>query len=1281
MEHKFKAGPILLSILFLILWVTPTQSRSLTAPLVQIQVKARQTDLFNSNLEISSPLLHALAHFQSTLPYKQISIEQGLSQSTVASILQDREGFVWVGTQDGLNRFDGHNFRVYKHDPADATSLSSNTVWDIFEDNHGRLWIGTDDGLNLYDAEQDAFTQFHDPANGKSSLFSSPVVRIYQDHRGDLWVATSGSGLGKFDSSNQEFIQYTYDLDEPTSLASNFVTDMVEDARGNFWVGTQNGLDRMDRDSGEFHHYQHNPQEPNSLASNAVAVLLVDSSGQLWVGMKQDGLDRYDPLRGRFIHYHFQPEDLHSLSDDTVNALFQDRSGTIWVGTEQGLDQYQVESDNFTRIRVANEPVLSPSSSLAVQTVYQDHAGALWVGTLGSGLLLFNLQASQFHPITHNPSDVHSLISDQVWALYQDHTGQLWIGTRDGLDRFDPVSGFFHHYTHDSQDASSLSNNWVRAILEDRQGRLWIGTIQGLNRYDRQNDRIFPFHTISDQDDLPDLGTIAISTLQNGPDGSLIVGSDAYGAFRLDPANQQVTPILYNLNAIKGQEFTLVYDLYMDPNGSLWIGTRYNGLIRYDMATGTREKFYYTSNDPGGISSNNILSILRDSTGRLWVGTANGLNLLENDGKHFRLFNEKDGLANNFINGILEDDQGRLWLSTNKGLTRFDPQADQFKNYDQQDGLQSNEFNSGAFFKGSDGALYFGGVNGFNAFYPDEIDINHSIPNIALTSVTQGGENIDMQSAPDRLQTITLQWPNNYFEFEFTSLNFIESDENQYAYKLENFDKSWNYVGHRAYGKYTNLPGGDYQLQVKGSNNDGVWNETGTTIHIHVIPPFWETNWFRFGAIVLTLAGIFIGYQIRLRGIQNQSRLLAAQVAERTKEIEKRHQIDEGFREILVRLNSDQSLQESLTFIARQTHRLAKADLVCILRLDDNAGTQDCLLSCYPGQGGDVSGHNLVPNSQLASELCAQMQEKFRRRDTWVCRDLATSGIAAEQKDHPLLKQVRGLLAAPIYSSSELFGGLVTLYRQPKDFSMDDIQLLQSLADQATLAVGNAHLRTKAEELAIISERNRLARDLHDAVTQTIFSASLISEALPALWDKDPQEGRLLLNELRQLNRSALAEMRTLLMELRPKAVIETKLEVLFQQLAEIANQRGALEVSLDCQNGPTLPEDVHLSFYRIGQEALNNIIKHAHATHVAICLQIEPLSVRRNEETGEVRVTLEIQDDGTGFVTDLVSADHFGIFNMRERAQAIGAQLEITSQPGEGTLLRTVWQGKANIR
>jgi hypothetical protein len=405
------------------------------------------------------------------------------------------------------------------------------------------------------------------------------------------------------------------------------------------------------------------------------------------------------------------------------------------------------------------------------------------------------------------------------------------------------------------------------------------------------------------------------------------VGSDAYGVFLLDADTQQVTPILYNVNAIKGQDFTQVYTLYLDSQGSLWIGTRYNGLIRYDMATGTRERFYYASNDPYGISSNNILLIMHASGGQLWVGTANGLNLLESDSKHFRHFDEKDGLANNFVNGILEDDQRRLWLSTNKGLTRFDPVNGQFKNYDQQDGLQSNEFNSGAYFKSRDGALYFGGVNGFNVFNPDEIDINHYVPIIAITSLTQGGENINLQGATNRLQTIVLQWPNNYFEFEFTSLNFIQAEKNQYAYKLENFDKGWNKADNRPYGKYTNLPGGDYLLQVKGSNNDGVWNETGAAIKIHVISPIWETNWFRLGTIFLALVGVLAGYQLRLRGIQNQSRLLAAQVAERTEEIEKRHQIDEGFLEILVRLNSDQSLQESLAFIARQTHRLAKADL------------------------------------------------------------------------------------------------------------------------------------------------------------------------------------------------------------------------------------------------------------------------------------------------------------------------------------------------------------------
>jgi ligand-binding sensor domain-containing protein/signal transduction histidine kinase len=1280
MENKVKTVFLGLSILFLLFWVSPTQSRKLNAPVAQSNLETRQNDGNRSHTITASGLLMALARSQFTLPSRQISINQGLSQSTVLCILEDREGYIWIGTQDGLNRFDGYHLKVYKHDPAVSTSLSNNTIRAIYEDQSGRLWIGTDDGLNLFDAEHDDFIQFHGKANGETGLFSSPVVRIYQDHRSNLWVATQGSGLGKLEPATQEFIHYTHHLDEPTSLGSNFITDLLEDSRGQFWVGTQNGLDLMERASGRFRHFQHDPQIPNSLGDNAVNVLMEDADGRLWIGLKQDGLDRYDPVNGRFIHYHNQPGDLNSLSADTVNAVFQDRSGTIWVGTEQGLDEYWGETEEFTHLRVANDQMGTPGS-LAVQSLYQDRSGALWVGTLGNGLVFFNLQAKQFNPIKHDPSNPNTWISDMVWSLYEDRAGKLWVGTRDGLDRFDPASGHFHHYTHDSQDTASLSHNWVRAILEDGQERLWIGTVQGLNCYDPQNDRIVPFHTISTQDDLPDLGTIPISTLQIGPDGSLIVGSDSYGAFRLDPGNRLASPILYNVHAIKGQDFTLVSALYMDPNGSLWIGTRYNGLIRYDMATGTREKFYYTSDDPYSLSSNNILSILRDTSGRLWIGTANGLDLLENDGKHFHHYDEKDGLANNFINGILEDSQGRLWLSSYKGLSRFDPADGQVKNYDQQDGLQSNEFNPGAFFKSSDGALYFGGVHGFNVFYPDEIEINQYIPNIAFTSLTQGGESIALDSSPSRSQNITLQWPNNYFEFEFTSLNFIEFEKNQYAYKLENFDKDWNWVDNRPYGKYTNLPGGDYMLQVKGSNNDGVWNETGAKMEIHVVPPFWETTWFRFGAIFLALMGIFAGYQVRLRGIQNQSRLLAAQVAEQTREIEKRHQIDEGFREILVRLNSDQSLQESLAFITHQTHRLAKADLVCVLKLEENASSQNCLLSCYPDPDGEDSGQNLELHSQLVGELCTQLQKKFRQRDVWFCRDLAGGLTSLPMTYHPLLKQARGLLAAPIYSGNKLFGGLVTFYNEPKDFSLEDVQLLQSLADQAALAVGNAHLRTKAEELAVISERNRLARDLHDAVTQTIFSASLISEALPALWEKDSQEGRKLLDELWQLNRSALVEMRTLLIELRPKAVIETRLDVLFQQLAQIANQRGALQVVLDCQDGITLPEDVHLSFYRIGQEALNNIVKHAHATQVTIDLHIEPLNTNQKDESGEVQVKLEIRDDGIGFAMDQIPGDHFGLSNMRERAQAIGAQIEVSSQPGAGTLLRAIWQGKAIIR
>jgi signal transduction histidine kinase len=639
----------------------------------------------------------------------------------------------------------------------------------------------------------------------------------------------------------------------------------------------------------------------------------------------------------------------------------------------------------------------------------------------------------------------------------------LWIGTRNGIDQLDPTTGVFTHYQHDPDNPTSLSeNNYVWFIFEDEHSVLWFATNGGgLNRFNRETETFTRY-------------------LHDPNDPHSLVHND-------------------------------VWEIVQSQDGMLWIGTG-GGLDLFDPQMETFTHYQNDPDDPSSLSFNFVGPIMETQNGETWFGTiGGGLNKLDRETGNFTHFREKDGLPSDIILEFLEDDKGSFWIITPNGISKFNPQTETFQNYDQTDGLPFLEFNGGALIKSSSGRLYAGGIEGFIAFHPDQVRDNPTIPPVVVTKITQGGEEIPMEKASGDLTGITFEWPNNAFEFEYAALSYADPDENQYAYYLEGFEETWNEVGTRRQGQYTNLPGGTYTLRVKGSNDDGVWNEAGAALQVTVVPPFWDTWWFRGGVLLILLGGVFAGYRLRIRSVESRSRELELQVEERTAEL---------------------------------------------LRIEET-------------------------------------------------------------------------------------------------------------------------LRQSEMEEAIAAERNRLARNLHDAVTQTLFSASLIAETLPRSWERDQEKGRRLLKELRQLSRGALAEMRTLLLELRPAALVETSLSDLLHQLAEAATGRGGLPVKVTVEGECALSPDVHIALYRIAQEALNNAIKHARAGQVTVHLRCTPSPSVETDGGQRAKVKLVVSDDGRGFNPDEVSPDHLGLVIMRERAEAIGATLEIESGPGHGsgTQIKVTWK------
>lgn len=1190
------------------------------------------------------PAVHAQS---GTIRFETLSIEDGLSQGTVRAIVQDSDGFMWFGTDDGLNKYDGYTFTIYKHDPEDPSTLSNSAITAGFKDSRGNLWFGTNNGLNRFDRETETFERFLDGPSGLS------ISAIAEDPQGFLWIGASDGGLIRFDTRTGEFTRYRHDPDRPDSLINDMVLSLSFDPKGGLWVGTYSGLDFFDPATGQFTHYRNIPNDRKSLGDDRVWALFRDHYGILWVGTEDGGLNRFNPITQDFTRYQTRPNNPYTLTSNYVRTIFEDQNGQLWVGGRNGLHLFNRADDYFIRYQHdPNDPV--SLSNDYVLSIASDRAGVLWVGTYGGGLSKYVQSNERFHLYQHRPGVPNSLSNDLVNAIYEDKEGAVWVGTMDGgLNRLDPEANTFFAFRNDPNDPYSLSSNEIHAVYEDRQGRLWVGTYGGgLNRFDRDSGRFFHYkHSKVRPASISDDHVMA---LYEDSRGNFWVGTRYGGLNLMNRETGEFKHFQYGSSDPDHLIGEFVRVIYEDSEGNLWIGT-YNGISVMDPITQQFHHYQHEPDNPNSLSSNRVLSIVETEDGDIWIGTMlGGLNRFDRESQTFQHYTQKQGLPSDTVYGILSDSAGFLWMSTNRGLSRFDPKTETFRNYDRRDGLQSYEFSAGAYFQNAKGRMYFGGVQGFNAFDPKDIQDNPTAPPVIITAFKKF--NVTEKKNLVSGDTITLSYQDNFISFEFAALDYSAPDKNQYAYKLEGFDKDWVYAGTRRYASYTNLRGGTYTFHVIGSNQDGTWNNSGASVQIIVTPPIWERWWFLGGLGLILVSGVFGGYRLRVQNMQAQNRRLEQQVQERTKEVERRREVAEGLREILKILNSNRSLKESLDCIVLQIERLMNADDVVIFRCVEE-GCPMILASSLPGD----SKQRIIPAS---SSLPGWVISQVLQGQLLLLPDFGEQLEQQPELCQGPLQQYSSLLAVPVMVNDKTDGGLAILYQNAYNFSEEDIKMALSFANHAALAIANAQLRSQAEETAVSMERSRLARDLHDSVTQTLFATSLIAEVLPRLWERSPEIGKQKVMEIRELTRGALAEMRALLLELRPNALIDVSLSDLLQQLSEAFIGRARVPVRLDLDQCVELPPNVKIGFYRIAQEALNNISKHARANQVTLSL--------RNCDGNAV---LCIADDGIGFDTQIELPDHFGLGIMEERAQSIGAHYVLQSQKGEGTQITVTWK------
>jgi len=844
-----------------------------------------------------------------------------MGAAAVNHIMQDRLGFLWLATAEGLKKYDGRRLTVYRHEPFDSASLSSNDVRLAVEDRSGYLWLVAGGALNRFDRQTERALRFDAAKMDAAAVPPDPLI-VFCDRSGSVWVGDGSKGLYRYRPESGDFERFSHNPENGQSLSDNQITAIFQTSSGELWIATLGGglnrynpylnaFDRFLEDDGlgfdlGYHNIPRNPNNPP---------IVEDDFDQLWIATYGGGLVRFNPNDETFVQYLHDPDDPQSLGSNIVYAIFRDSRGLIWLATaDGGVDRFDPEIERFQRFRSKPGAFSGfPTDARSIAAIAEDANGNLWFGGRNFGAAMFERGPERFLRFTHEPGDPHSLSADSVNALFVDRADNLWVGAMRGADKYSPYKQKFRleespaflapdgqphpiaalvqdadgdlwvgsqggglvrydlrsglalrQYRHDLDDPGSLSNDYVNALLADDDGVLWAGTRNGLNRLEPGATAFQRF--FRDYRNPDTLRSNDIRALYLDEDGRVWVGSERGGLHRFEPETQRFLAFVFERSQAASYGPSAICGMADGRDGQLWVAHEGGGLHRVDKETGEARHFVHDIHDPASISHDRVSCVWRDSEGRVWVGAlGGGLNLFQPQTGGFRHFTRKShGLADNDIYDLAEDAEGRLWLSLNNGLAVFEPASETFENFDSGDGLLSNAPQANALHRGARGDLFFGGLGGFNFFDPLQLPRNPHPPPVAVTELQRMGQTIYRDLANDVV--VPLSYRDAYFSISFAALDFTYPAKNRFAYKLEGFDRDWIYKD-EGKAEYTNLGGGVYRFRVKAANSDGVWNEAGLAFTVDIAPPFWLTWWF---ITIVILAG---GFGIAWAFVQQRQRL------------------------------------------------------------------------------------------------------------------------------------------------------------------------------------------------------------------------------------------------------------------------------------------------------------------------------------------------------------------------------------------------------------------------
>lgn len=829
--------------------------------------------------------------------FRHLGIDDGLSQCFASAILQDKDGYIWFGTEEGLNRYDGYHFKIYHHDPHNRDSLGNNTVTELHQDASGIIWVGTSKGLN------------------------------------------------RFDPATETFTRYDYDPEKPDGLGGNRIGCITSDSFGCIWIGTRRGVNRFDPRSGKWRLYAPaGESEPEY--KNAVLTIWVAENGQIWLGTNGLGLVRLDPESGKCTGFLPEPGTAETGTIETrpvITAIYRSPTDpfVLWLGTNRGPWKFDLRKKEYALLDADREPVFGIHCVIS-DICSTDGGKTLWIGTYYSGLFNYDPIKKTLVNFLSDPARPDTLSDNLVSDLMVDRTGLLWIATMSMVDIFDSRLLRFGH-RRVSRDRLAPRGHGTWGVCRDKKGVVWIGSNDGLYRWDPESDVCEPYELKNDarMGAGRPMKTVAHTIMEDDRE-RLWVGSSGHGLYRLAPDRENYARVSLDFQRPNGKKYKarVIDALHQDPEGFIWVGAR-RGLFRIDPRDDSRRYYYLIpgqegeqdrkmvaiidiadsrggnlwfgsiyglclyrremesfkiwkkiENDNNSLSSNNIRCVYEDELGIVWIGTdGGGLNRFDPVSGEFKHYHKREGLPSATVYGILPDNQGYLWLSTNKGLTRFDPIRETMRHYDSRDGLQADEFNKNGFFRCADGQLIFGGIDGINMFYPRLIRDNPHVPPLVMNSFkilnqpVEIGNGSPLRRSIGTTRELVLSHRDYVFSFEFSALDFTAPTKNRYKYKLEGLGDEWIDLGNKHDISFSTLPPGDFTLRIMGSNNDGVWNEDGISLRITITPPFWQTWWFRSLLVMLAVSIVFCWHRkiMQLQELRLKTEAAISQMFERFK--------------------------------------------------------------------------------------------------------------------------------------------------------------------------------------------------------------------------------------------------------------------------------------------------------------------------------------------------------------------------------------------------------------